>query len=92
MALTFKGGLHPEENKITAASPIQVMPEPARIAIAMSQHIGAPSIPCVKKGDTVNCGDAIALPPEKALGVAIHSSINGKVKEVTDKYVIISAN
>ena len=65
--------------------------EPKSVTMLLSQHIGAPAVPCVKKGDTVKCGDAVALPPEKALGVAIHSSINGKVKEVTDKYVIISA-
>ena len=64
---------------------------PKSVRMLLSQHIGAPSVPCVKKGDTVKCGDIIAQPPEKALGVALHSSINGTVKEVTEKYIIISA-
>lgn len=84
MALTFKGGLHPEENKITAASPIQVMPEPARIAIAMSQHIGAPCIPTVKKGDYVYKGQTVGI-GENGLTCPVHSSISGTVVGLEDK-------
>ena len=63
---------------------------PKSVKLLLSQHIGAPSIPAVKKGDTVKCGDVIASPKEGALGVAIHSSIDGKVKEITDKYITIT--
>ncbi len=66
--------------------------QPKKVKLLLSQHIGAPSVPCVKKGDIVKRGDMIAQPPEKALGVALHSSINGTVKEVTEKYIIISAS
>lgn len=66
--------------------------KPKTVKLLLSQHIGAPSVTCVKKGDSVKCGDMIAQPPEKALGVALHSSINGTVKEVTEKYIIISAS
>ncbi|MBQ1962163.1 MAG: SLBB domain-containing protein [Clostridia bacterium] len=63
---------------------------PKSVKLLLSQHIGAPSIPAVKKGDTVKCGDVIASPKAGALGVAIHSSIDGKVKEITDKYITIT--
>lgn len=65
--------------------------KPKSVKILLSQHIGAPAVPCVKKGDKVNCGDVIATAPEKALGINQHSSINGTVKEVTEKYITISA-
>ena len=45
----------------------------------------------IKKGDTVSVGDTVAAAPDGALGVAIHTSISGVVKEVTDKYIIVSA-
>lgn len=63
---------------------------PKSVKLLLSQHIGAPAVPSVKKGDTVKCGDVIASPKEGALGVAIHSSIDGKVKEITDKYITIT--
>ena len=63
---------------------------PKSVKLLLSQHIGAPSIPAVKKADTVKCADVIASPKEGALGVAIHSSIDGKVKEITDKYITIT--
>ena len=54
----------------------------------LSQHIGAPASPIVKQGDTVSSGQMIAE-PAKGLSVGIHASINGVVKEVSEKYVII---
>ncbi len=65
--------------------------KPNSVKILLSQHIGAPSVACVKVGDSVNVGDTIAQPPEKALGVAIHSSITGTVSEITNKYIIVKA-
>ncbi|MBE6650812.1 MAG: electron transport complex subunit RsxC [Ruminococcaceae bacterium] len=84
MALTFKGGLHPEENKITAASPIEVMPEPGTVAIAMSQHIGAPCIPIVKKGDYVYKGQKIGE-GQSGLTCPVHASVSGTVSGIEDR-------
>ena len=64
---------------------------PRQVKLLLSQHIGAPAVACVAIGDTVKVGDTVALPKENALSVAIHSSIDGKVKQVTDKYIIIEA-
>lgn len=64
---------------------------PKKVKLLLSQHIGAPATAIVKKGDVVNVGDMVASPKEGALGVAIHSSVTGKVKEVTDSYILIEA-
>ena len=58
------------------------------VKLLLSQHIGAPALSCVSKGDIVTTGQVIAKPAE-GLSVAIHASIDGKVMAVTDKYVII---
>jgi len=35
------GGVHPEENKITASQPIKKLAIPEEVIIPISQHIGA---------------------------------------------------
>ncbi len=55
----------------------------------LSQHIGAPATPSVKKGDVVNVGTVIGTAQEGKLSVNIHSSIDGKVTNVTDKFIKI---
>lgn len=62
--------------------------EVSSVKILMSQHIGAPAIPCVKVGDFVKTCDLIGKAAD-GLSVNIHASIDGKVVEVTDKYVYI---
>lgn len=54
----------------------------------LSQHIGAPSVACVKMGDKVQKGEVIAK-AANGLSVNIHASIDGLVTGVTDKYVEI---
>jgi electron transport complex protein RnfC len=48
----------------------------------MSQHIGAPCQPLVKKGDTVKVGQVIG-DTEAFVSAPIHSSVSGTVKEIT---------
>ncbi len=62
-----------------------------RLKIALSQHIGAPAVAAVKKGDKVEIGQLIAAPAEKALSVAIHSPIAGTVSEVGKTRIVITA-
>ena len=48
------GGVHPEYRKeLTVDKPTRQMPLPALLSVSMSQHLGAPARPLVKKGDTV---------------------------------------
>jgi len=65
------------------------MPAPESVKILTKQHVGAPSVPVVKIGDYVREGDLIADIPENSLGAKIHSSINGKVTQVTAEYIRI---
>ncbi len=62
---------------------------PQRISVSLHQSIGAPSVPVVKKGDKIEAGQMIASAPADKLGVALHSPIDGKVKEISEKNIII---
>lgn len=54
------------------------------VAIPMSMHIGAPSKPCVNKGDKVKRGQIIGE-PVGSLGLPIHSSISGEVVSIEER-------
>ena len=56
----------------------------------MAQHIGAPSVPCVAVGDTVERGQLIAN-PGAGLSVPQYASISGKVIFADAKTIIIEA-
>jgi Na+-translocating ferredoxin:NAD+ oxidoreductase RnfC subunit len=58
--------------------------EVGEVSVALSQHIGAPAVPAVKKGDRVKRGDLIGRIPEGSLGAAVHASIDGTVTGVED--------
>lgn len=62
---------------------------PDSVTIPLSQHVGKPATPIVKVGKNVSIGMPIAETDKNALGAVIHASIDGKVKEVTDKYIVI---
>ena len=84
MAFSFFGGVHPKENKWYACDKeTQVFPEPDILVIPMSQHIGAPCKPLVKKGDLVTVGQKIG--DNQGLCVPVHASVSGKVKSVEAK-------
>jgi electron transport complex protein RnfC len=81
MAFSIFGGVHPKENKWYAEDKkIQEFPEPDILVIPMSQHIGAPCLPLVKKGDRVLVGQKIG--DNQGLCVPVHSSVSGTVKAV----------
>ena len=81
MAFSFFGGVHPKENKWYACDKeTQVFPAPDIVVIPMSQHIGAPCKPLVKKGDLVTVGQKIG--DNQGLCVPVHASVSGKVKAV----------
>ena len=84
MAFSFFGGVHPTENKAYARDmAIQEFPEPDILVIPMSQHIGAPCKPLVKKNDLVKKGQKIG--DNQGLCVPVHASVSGKVKSVEAK-------
>ncbi len=59
-----------------------------KVKILLSQHIGAPAVPTVEKGAQVKCGQRIA-DPAQGLSVGIHASVDGRVQEVTERYIVI---
>ena len=56
---------------------------------ALKQNVGAPSVSLVKEGDLVQRGQLIATKPAGALGTYLYSSIDGKVKSITENQIII---
>ena len=79
---TFKiGGVHPAENKLSAAEPIKVAELPKVAVFPVSQHIGAPAKPVVQKGDKVKVGQVIAE-AGGFVSAPIHSSVSGTVQKV----------
>ena len=68
---------------------MEVIPE--RLYISLRQNIGAPSVSVVKEGQSVKKGDMIASAPEKALGLPIHSPVDGTIVKVAENSIIISA-
>ena len=79
---TFKiGGVHPAENKLSAASPIREAALPKQAVFSMFQHIGAPAKPVVKKGDEVKVGTLLAE-AGGFVSAPIYSSVSGKVSKV----------
>ena len=78
MAFSFFGGIHPKENKWYAEEQkIMEFPEPDLVVIPMSQHIGAPCKPLVKKNDLVTVGQKIG--DNQGLCVPVHASVSGQV-------------
>ncbi len=76
---TFKlGGVHPPENKLSAGSPIEVLPIPKQVVVPLGQNLGAPSKPLVKRGDEVKTGQLIAV-GEAFISANLHSPVSGKV-------------
>lgn len=64
---------------------------PRRVAIPLSQHIGAPAEPVVGRGQRVARGELIGDIPAGKLGARLHASIEGIVTEVGESIVIESA-
>lgn len=80
---TFKkGGIKVKENKsLTENLPITNFHIPQKVIIPLTQHIGKPARPVVKKGDLVSEGQLIGE-KDGRISANIHSSIPGKVIEL----------
>ena len=78
-----RGGIHPDDNKLSAGQRIETLPPPKQAVIPLSQHAGAPARPVVAVGDRVLAGQLIAE-PDGAVSAAVHSSVSGKVIRISD--------
>jgi len=80
---SFRGGVHPPEEKITSLLPIQELPLPKRVVIPLSQHTGVPAKPMVKVGERVKTGQRIGE-AQGPISSTIHASLSGKVIDISD--------
>ena len=86
--LTFVGGIHPYDGKeLSKDKPIKEVLPKGELVYPLSQHIGAPATPIVKKGDRVLTGQKIA---EAAgfVSAPIYASVSGTVKAVEERRVV----
>ena len=82
---TFRGGIHPLQerhggkNETRGEKIREYIPD--TVTIPMDIHIGAPSVPCVQKGDVVKLGQVIgeAANPRS---IPVHASVSGTVTDV----------
>ena len=78
----FRGGVHPGDFKeFSADKAIRTVEPPEQVFIPLSQHIGAPCAPLVKKGDRVLVGQKIG-DTDARLTVPVHSSVSGTVSGI----------
>ncbi len=77
------GGIHLNKRKISALSPIQTAPLPEIIYIPVKQHIGAPAVFKVSKGDKVKIGTLLAE-ADGIISANVHSSAAGEVIKIDD--------
>lgn len=78
----IRGGAYVPHHKNTHNSETVSLGVPETIVIPMLQHIGAPCVPVVKKGDEVKVGQIIGN-SDKFVSAPIHSSVSGVVESVS---------
>ena len=76
-------GIHVRHNKNTENAETKQFPLPKRLTVLMSQAMGAPCTPTVKKGDEVKLGQVIGN-TDAFMAAPIHSPASGTVAEITD--------
>lgn len=80
--LTFKGGVHPYDGKeLSKEKPVKEFLPGKELVYPLSQHIGAPAQPVVKKGDKVLAGQKIAE-MGGFVSAPIHATVSGIVKDL----------
>ena len=62
-----------------------------KVKIPLQQHIGKPARAIVKAGEVVEAGQLIGEISDNELGANVHSSINGKVTGVSEKFILIES-
>lgn len=83
--LTFKKGIHPGYHKAeTQNKAIEVLMPLDELVFPMSQHIGTPAKPIVKKGDRVLVGQKIGE-ADGFVSSPVHSSVSGVVKVIEER-------
>ncbi len=76
------GGAAVPHHKNTWSIPSATMPPPQRVVLPMQQHIGAPCVPTVKKGDHVYVGTVVG-DSDAYVCAPVHASVSGTVADIT---------
>ena len=86
--LTFKGGIHPYDGKdLSKDKPIKAILPKGDLVYPLSQHIGAPAVPIVAKGDHVLTGQKIAE-AGGFVSAPIYATVSGAVKAIEQRRVV----
>ena len=81
----IKWGIHPQTHKtLTEGKAIERGELPQKVILPVRQHIGAPSLPIVKKGDNVKKGQVVAA-ADGAVSSNIQASISGTVVDISEQ-------
>ncbi len=79
---TFRiGGIHPEDQKLSANVPIEAVALPKQAIVPIHQHVGAPAQPVVAKGDRVKVGQLIAA-ANGFVSANVHAPISGVITKI----------
>ncbi len=82
MSYKFRGGVHPKPNKeLSADKPFETLLPKGEMVYPISQHIGKPARPVVKRGDEVLAGQLIAE-ADGFVSANIYATVSGKVKAI----------
>ncbi|WP_295539353.1 electron transport complex subunit RsxC [uncultured Thiohalocapsa sp.] len=83
----FHGGIHlPDEKALSNAGASVAAPLPTQLVVALQQHIGAPSAPCVSVGDRVKKGQVLAN-PRGYVSAPVHAPSSGTVVALEPRQV-----
>ena len=85
---SFVGGIHPYDGKdISKKRSIKDVFPTGDMVYPLVQHIGAPAVPVVEKGDSVKRGQIIAV-AGGFVSSNIYSSVSGTVKSIEPRRVV----
>ena len=89
---TFVGGVHPYDGKdLSKDKPIKAVLPKGDLVFPLSQHIGAPAVPVVEKGERVLAGQKLA---EAAgfVSAPVYCTVSGTVKAIEPRRVVTGDN
>ena len=90
--LTFRGGIHPYDGKdLSKDKPIKDVNPKGDLVYPLSQHIGAPAVPIVAKGDKVLAGQKIAE-AKGFVSAPVYATVSGTVKAIEPRRVVVGDN
>lgn len=86
---TFTGGIHPYDGKdLSKDKPIKDVLPKGDLVYPLSQHIGAPAVPIVQKGDHVLTGQKIAE-AGGFVSAPIYATVSGTVKGIEKRRITV---